>query len=228
MTNRKNKGKQFKTSNNEASNKKENNFLKGGWKDMISIILSCVALIVSIFAYHNQSQYAEMEYEYKLEPEIDVTGAMSFEMQRQDDGVDITLNNDNFEIQVLQKNNLRRAYLIHANYKVEKLEMDEIEQTLNNDWENTFQFKEPDLEKNGVKYNYEFLYLEGLDQSSSLYLIYARYGKTENFCVQALSGVEIIELEKLNEDDDKYEGERELAKLYLDIWDMCQNYRHEL
>lgn len=228
MTNRKNKGKQFKTSNNEASNKKENNFFKGGWKDMISIILSCVALIVSIFAYHNQSQYAEMEYEYKLEPEIDVTGAMSFEMQKQDDGVDITLNNDNFEIQVLQKNNLRRAYLIHANYKVEKLEMDEIEQTLNNDWENTFQFKEPDLEKNGVKYNYEFLYLEGLDQSSSLYLIYARYGKTENFCVQALSGVEIIELEKLNEDDDKYEGEREFAKLYLDIWDMCQNYRHEL
>lgn len=195
---------------------------------MISIILSCVALIVSIFAYHNQSQYAEMEYEYKLEPEIDVTGAMSFEMQKQDDGVDITLNNDNFEIQLLQKNNLRRAYLIHANYKVEKLEMDEIEQTLNNDWENTFQFKEPDLEKNGVKYNYEFLYLEGLDQSSSLYLIYARYGKTENFCVQALSGVEIIELEKLNEDDDKYEGERELAKLYLDTWDMCQTYRHEL
>lgn len=228
MTNRNRSRKQTKISNRKIIHEKIKSFLKGEWKEMFSIILSCIALIVSIFSYRNQSQYAEMEYEYKLEPEIEITGGMSLTLQKQADGAEISLNNDSFEIQILQKNNLHRAYLIHADYSVEKLEMDEMEQTLENDWKNRFQFDEPDLERKGVKYNYEFLFLEGLDDSCELYLIYSRYGKTDNFGVYAVSGIEIIELEKLNADDEKYEGERELAKLYLEVWDECQKYRHEL
>ena len=67
-----------------------------------------------------------------------------------------------------------------------------------------------------------------MDGSSSLYLIYLKYENVTVCGVGAVTGVELIEFEKSYEDDKEYEGERELAKLYLEVWDECQKYRHEL
>lgn len=228
MTNRNQRIMQPKINNWKIICKKNKRFLKGRWKKRFSIMLSFIALIVSILTYSNQKQYAEMEYKYKLEPEIELSDDVRVTLQRPNDGTDMSLISGSFNIDVLQKNNLRRAYLIRSDYSVEKLEVNDMEQTLKNDWKDKFQLDNPDLEKNGMEYCYDFLFLEGLDGSSSLYLIYLKYENVTVCGVGAVTGVELIEFEKSYEDDKEYEGERELAKLYLEVWDECQKYRHEL
>lgn len=78
---------------------------------------------------------------------------------------------------------------------------------------------------NGVSYHYEFLFLEGIDNSYELYLLYTRFGRIESeFGFRKVSGVEILELEKAHMNEEDYAGEKELAKKYLEILEGCQKY----
>lgn len=193
--------------------------------NIVTILIASGALIVSILSYYNQSRYAQMEYEYKLDPEINVDGSMGFAIQALGNHeYDIALKHTPPVIQVLQKNNLQSAYLIHDNYEVEKLQLDELDDTLNTGWQKQIDLNTPNLIVNGVNYHYEFILLEGLDGSFELYLLYSRDGRTDRFGTYVVSGVEILELEKGHTDEADHEGEKELAKLYQEVLENCQKY----
>lgn len=196
------------------------------------VITAGAALVVSVVAFQNQSQYTELEYRYKLKPEIDMqNGNMDISVQKSTDGsTEIKSKVSGSKIKILQKNNLRSAYLIHDNYEVEKLELENVENELEANLNEQVEFNTPNMIINGVSYHYEFVLLEGLDDSYELFLIYLRSGKLEELeeleevGYKSVSGAEIIELEKAHMDEDDYAGERELAKKYLEILEECEKY----
>lgn len=191
--------------------------------DILSILVSGIALIISAFSFLNQYHYSELEYEYKIDPEIEVQGDMGMSIQLDEVGKYITLSDLENKIQIPQKNNLHSAYIIHSDYEIEKLEFNEEENTLETTEE--INFSEPNMIVNGVSYHYEFLFLEGLDDGYKLYLLYMRSGRVENeFGFYKLSGVEILELEKAHINEEDYAGEKELAKKYLEVLEGCQKY----
>lgn len=191
----------------------------------VASVVAVLALIVSIISLWMQVQYSQKEYEYKLDPEISVEGRMDFSIQvLENHEYDISLDPTPPVIQVLQKNNLQSAYLIHDNYEVEKLQLDEVDYTLNTGWQKQIDLNTPNLIVNGVNYHYEFILLEGLDGSFELYLLYSRDGRTDRFGTYVVSGVEILELEKGHMDEADHEGEKELAKLYQEVLANCQKY----
>ena len=191
--------------------------------ELATSVISVAALVVSILAFWNQSQYTELEYRYKLEPEIEVQGNMEMSMQLDEAGKNINLSDRGNKIQISQKNNLHSAYIIHSDYEMEKLEFNKEENTL--ETTEGVDFNEPNMIVNGVSYHYEFLFLEGLDGSYKLYLLYMRSGRVMNeFGFYKLSGVEILELEKAHIEQEDYAGEKELAKKYLEVLEECQKY----
>lgn len=146
--------------------------------------------------------------------------------QKYEDGSGkVTPNVSECKIQILQKNNLRSAYLIHDDYEVEELELDEIENMLEIELNEKIEFNKPSMIVNDISYHYEFLLLEGLDNSYKLVLIYVRSGKIEGeFGFDAISGIEILELEKMHMNEEDYEGEKIMAEKYLEILERCEKY----
>lgn len=191
--------------------------------ELATSIISITALIVSVLSLWNQNQYAELEYEYKIEPEIEVQGGMGMSMQLDEFGKYTTLNDYGNKIQIPQKNNLHSAYIIHSDYEIEKLELNEEENILETTEE--INFNEPNMIVNGVLYHYEFLLLEELNGNYELYLLYMRSGRVKDeFGFYKLSGVEILELEKSHMGEEDYAGEKELAKKYLEVLESCEKY----
>lgn len=194
--------------------------------DILSILVSGLALIISAVSLLSQYHYSELEYQYKIKPEIDMQGGMGVIVQKYEDGSGIvTPNVSECKIQVLQKNNLRTAYLIHDNYEVEEVELDNIENMLELELMEKIEFNKPSMVCNDIPYHYEFLLLEGIDDSYELFLIYLRSGKLGGeIAFDAVSGAEIIELEKSHIGEEDYEGEKELAKKYLEVLEECKKY----
>ena len=194
--------------------------------NLVNSIIAIMALAVSVLSLWNQSQYAQLEYQYKMKPQVDMQGKMGVTIQKYENGSGTaTPTVSECKIQVLQKNNLRSAYLIHDNYEVEELELDDIENMLEIELNEKIEFNKPSMMRNGISYHYEFLLLEGLDDSYELFLIYLRSGKVGGeFGFNAISGAEIIELEKAHMDNEDYAGERELAQKYLEILESCEKY----
>lgn len=99
-----------------------------------------------------------------------------------------------------------------------------MENTLETDWRSQVDMNTANFETNGVQYHYEFILLEGLDESIELYLLYSRSGETNEVGIRLVSGVEMVELEKAHSDDKKYAGERILADKYFELLQNCEKY----
>lgn len=191
-------------------------------------ILSLIAVIMSAIALY----YSDREYRYKLDPEIEVQGSMRMNLQRNEDGTEmIDMEVLGTEINILQKNNLQSAYLIHADNRVEKLKINGIENTIESELDKQIELGEPDFVVNNVAYSYKFLFVSGLDDSYQLFLLYIRDGE---FDIQSdeeayvgfrkVDSIEMWELEKAHVNDKNYEGERELAKRYMEVMEGCEKY----
>lgn len=169
----------------------------------------------------SQANYADLEYKYKFSQQIDVDGRLDVKLALD---IDLTLDILEPAFEIIQKNNLQKAYLIHSNYEVTELEIDDMENTLKTDWRRQVYMNTASLEANGVQYYYEFILMEGLDESIELYLLYSRSGETDVVGIGLVSGVEIVELEKAHSGDKKYVGERILADKYYELLQNCEKY----
>lgn len=192
---------------------------------IVSIVVSCFALVVSIASFFVERYYSNLEYNYKVDPEIDVDGGMGLSIVPEGSDKEVILNASELKIVITKKNNLQDAYRIDKDYCVTKLDLDEMEDVLETGWKDRADGTNPDMIVNGIKYNYEFLLLEGLDDDCELYLMYSRAGTTDDvFGANLVSEVEVMELEKGHTDDPSYDGERKLAEMYCNILESCEKY----
>lgn len=229
MTNGNRRIKQIKKSEKQGKSEiKEQKTVKKENKMIIAIetMISVFAAIIAFASLLVQRQYAELEYKYKLEPEIVLDGKMGVSVHRNEAGEsEYSASVGVFEVTILQKNNLQSAYLIHDDYVVEELQLEEIEGVLEADLNERVDFSEPSITVNGVSYHYEFLLLEGIDDSYELFVIYLRSKNTDGRIVyEALSGIEVLELEKAHADDESYAGERMIAEKYMEMLEECEKY----
>lgn len=130
----------------------------------IPILISFVALIVSVISAIYQSSYMSAEYEYKIDAKtvesslykIDVIGNKKY------------IKFDNFSIKIIEKNNLSKAYLINPNGIIKQLEIEDDYLKFNG---NEVISLEEKIEKDDNVYRYRFLLLKSLNGDYDLYLI---------------------------------------------------------
>lgn len=188
-----------------------------------SLVVSLMAIAISIIAMANQISYADKEYRYKLEPEIQPQASMKLQIQAKTNDYTTTADFDSFAIEVLQKNNLQAAYLIYSDNEVEKLELDDLEKTLEAEIEKSAKLDKPDIVEGGISYNYRFLYLKDMDGGYRLSLFYIKAQK-DKIIFNNVSEIEIWELEQGHPDDREYLGEKQMAAKYVEVLKGCEKY----
>lgn len=183
--------------------------------DILSVVISGLALLVSFIALHYSTQYAKLEYDYKVDPQIEITG--SPEIMRNPSGGSYPLAAmSEFYVSILEKNNLDRAYVIYAGNQVEALDLDDMEGTLAGKIKSGLD-TEPDIVAGEWEYRYFFLYLESLDGGSNLHLIYTK-SSPGNLVFNGISGIEVFGLaNEKHERAEDFEGERMMAREYVRI-----------
>lgn len=186
---------------------------------IITIVISITSLIVSIIAI----RYADKEYEYKLSPEVSVQADVKIKVDQVYDKIDKKIISERIKINIINKNNLEKAYLIYPNNVVKNLNVNEIENTLEENLNEDIRLENYDLELGGKFYQYRFLLLMGMDGSYELYLIYVKTGG-EELVINSVSGIEIWGLANSNNDNPEYEGERIMAEKYQKILEESYNY----
>lgn len=212
--------KQRKSTANERDEERGKQIMTG---NVISLFISAVALIVSIAAMAFNLYYSIKEYEYKLDPEVEVTGGFAIQIVQEEEQRKAEPFIEKLHIEILQKNNLQAAYVIHPDNTVDKLEIDNIEEMLTSELSKSLKMNRTDLVFNDISYQYEFLYLKGLDDTSELYLIYTK-SNGEVFNFNGVSGIEIWGLANSHSNDPDFEGEKMMAAQYEQIIKDSEKY----
>ncbi len=168
-----------------------------------SLMVSILALIFSAFSVY----YSQKEYKYKLDPRFETRSGIM--VKRNNDG-SAKYGSSGFSIELLEENNLKSAYIIHANNIAEKksIEDDTIHVNLNK--------MEYDLIVGDINYQYKFLLLNSLDDSSELYLIFFKSVGGE-IQVGEAANTDIWSYLNGNISNSYYEGERQMAEHYLKV-----------
>lgn len=187
---------------------------------VISILISVISLIIAIVAL----RYNGKEYEYKLDPEVTALTKFKIKAYQVDDTIEKQLSSDEIKIEILNKNNLEKAYLIYPNNVVEKLNINDIENTIEKNLNKDIKFDSYDLDLGNRFYQYRFLFLTGIDDSYELYLIYTKTDGEKNISFNCVSGIEIWGFANSNNGNPEYEGERIMAKQYQKILKESSNY----
>lgn len=130
---------------------------------------------------------------------------------------------DGIRIEIQEKNNLERAYLIYPDNEVEKLNINEVDAVLEEELNENIKLKKYDFQYGEQRYQYRFLYLIGLDGNTELSLIYIKSGKDE-MVFNGVSGIEIWGLANSHPDDPDFEGEKMMAAQYEQIIKDSEKY----
>ncbi|MCR1953105.1 hypothetical protein NSA50_19100 [Clostridium sp. DSM 100503] len=165
----------------------------------------------------------DKEYKYKLSPEVTVAAKIKVKAYEVDGNAEKEVYSEGVKIEILNKNNLEKAYLIYPNNVVKKLNVNEVENTLEENFNKDIELEKYNLEVGGRSYQYVFLLLMGMDGSYDLYLIYVKTGGDE-IVINSVSGIEIWGFENSNKDNPEYEGERIMAEQYRKILEESSNY----
>lgn len=192
--------------------------------NVIAIVISGLALLVSSLSLAATIYYSNKEYRYKLEPEITADTEIGVQAYHTGDNIrSFDVYSDGITIRVLAKNNLSKAYLIHPDFTVKELEIDDVENVLKQELDNSFKVGEYDLKTEEASYQYCFVVLMGLDGSYSLTLIYTKWDG-EEFVFDGISDIEVLGLANSNMEDPRYEGEKIMAQRYKMILQESENY----
>lgn len=193
----------------------------------ISILVSVFALVVSIGAANDSKHFSEMEYFYKIDPQIVLSGTMEI----QKGSVDEKLPNVGISeiiLSVTEKNNLDQAHIIYADERVEKLELENLENILEDKIQPGLEAK-PDMTIGIYKYKYFFVYLQSLDGGGNLHLLYVKTFPASSDVMgidfRCVSGIEVYGLGKgTHENPEEYEGELRMAQEYARIIKELPNF----
>lgn len=194
--------------------------------EIVSILISAIALLVSIFAFALSTYYANKEYTYKIDPQIE--GAVRIAVQKNSAEYGDFEVGTEFELSITAKNNLDRAYIVYANDHVEELELDDMENILKGKTESGLTTT-PDIEVGKYEYRYYFIYLESLDDHGELYLIYTKNHPgsqgEQQVMFNAISGIEVYGLEnESHENVEEYAGEKIMAEKYVKLLSELPKY----
>lgn len=192
--------------------------------EVLPIIISCFALAVSGIALYVNYYFNHKEYEYKIDPEVDVIGRIGLQGSQNGTGYSEESFLEDMQIHILQKHNLQEAYLISPDNTVEKLEIDDMEERLLSKFSQELKMNKADLVFGDLTYQYVFLLLKGLDDTSESYLVYAK-SKGEVFEFQAASGIEIWGLANSHPDNPEFAGEKAMAVQYENLLKASEKYR---
>lgn len=188
---------------------------------LVSLIIAALSVGVAIISIVAGRHAFNREYEYNFDPEVEIMTGIGVLAQEVNGDKVVKSGIDNVSFQILVSNNLNKAYLINSDYSITEIE---ISDEKGNPSEN-IPFGEPDLTINDKNYYYKFVLLEGLDDTYTLTLVYSKYTSNDRLMEsKALTGIEVLELEKGHEDDPDYEGERVLAQKYAEMVGYCQKY----
>lgn len=189
----------------------------------ISLLISAVALVVSIASVIFNLYYANKEYEYKMDSEVEVTGKIGLQVHQSGTGYNEETFLEDMQVRILQKNNLQNAYLIYPNNIVEELVIDDMEERLLSEFHEELKVNKADLAFGDTTYQYVFLLLKGLDDTTELYLVYAK-SNSEIFNFQSVSGIEIWGLANSHPDEPGFKGEKVMAAQYEKIMKDSEKY----
>lgn len=202
----------------EENEKKEREF---SMSEIISAVVAGISLIISMIAL----SFAQKEYEYKLDPEITSVANVKIETYKKSDStIEKKVSSEEFKINILNKHNLEKVYLIYPNNIVEKLDINDAEKTIEKKLSEDIKLDNYDLNIGGWLYQYRFLFITGIDDSYELYLIYFKTDGKKEIVFNGISGIEIWGLENSNKDNPEFEGERIMAKQYQKILKESSNY----
>lgn len=192
--------------------------------EVLPIIISCFALVVSVIALYVNYYFNHKEYEYKIDPEVEVIGRIGLQVSQNGTGYSEESFLEDMQIHILQKHNLQEVYLISPDNTVEKLEIDDMEERLLSKFSQELKMNKADLVFGDLTYQYVFLLLKGLDDTSELYLVYAK-SNGEVFEFQAASGIEIWGLANSHPDNPEFAGEKAMAAQYENLLKASEKYR---
>ena len=214
-----NKQKKKTTSKNSGIREEGRGRMGGSISTYVSILGAVVSVVSTIFTIY----FSNKEYKYKLDPEVTAATEIGAEAYEIGGKYVSHVYSDGIKIQILNKNNLEKAYLVYSDNRVERLNINEVEDVLETKLNEYIKMNKYDLQIGEISYQYCFLYLEGLDGGNELTLIYAKSGDGE-FKFDEATGIKVWGLANSNKDDPKYEGERIMAEQYLKIMEESAAY----
>ena len=86
---------------------------------IISVVVSVMALVISIIGLSYSVFYEQKEYEYKREPELEMSWVPVF--QKSAESVNLDIGIQEIWVHIVDENNLDEVYLIRADRRVSKL-----------------------------------------------------------------------------------------------------------
>lgn len=188
---------------------------------IIPIVVSIISLCIAIYMAYIQYHYADIEYEYKVDPKLKVGFIPTVKFDYKD-GIRINeFTAKNIDIEIAEKNNLRKVFLINSKNEVKDIGgIPGIEENLKK--QITINSEDFDIEINGHKYKYWFLVFQSLDDDIDIHLIYTKskaFAPDEQgiHIFDSREYIGILEFDKGHENDAEYEGERIIAKQYKEI-----------
>lgn len=193
------------------------------YANVIALIISGLALLVSSLSLAATIYFSNKEYEYKVKPVVTTTTRITIEAYEKEGKRSSDIYSSGINIELLDKNNLAKAYLIYADNRIEKLNVNEERGTLEEKLNECIKTDKYNLKIDNRTYQYWFLFLVGLDGSSDMTLIYTKSDGNE-FTFDGVSGVEVWGMANSNLDNLQYEGERIMAEQYLKILEESADY----
>ncbi len=188
---------------------------------IIPIVISLVSLGIAIYMAYVQYNYADIEYEYKVDAKLKVGFIPTVKSDFKDGSRLNEFTAKNIDIEIAEKNNLRKVFLINSKNEVKDIGgIPGIEENLKK--QITINSEDYDIEINGYKYKYWFLVFQSLDDDIDIHLIYTKskaFAPDEQgiHIFDSREYIGILEFDKGHENDAEYEGERIIAKQYKEI-----------
>lgn len=218
-----------KTQPKGSKSKKENSMV---WT-ILPIIISLLALGISIYMALLQYHYSQAEYEYKRNPTFNIS-LHGFGLKREIvDGEVITFPfMQGFAVDIDSMNNFGHLYIIAPDYSTEEIWSREsfkteakeelVEKGVFDYFNQAYADGSPDMKIGDNWYFYRFFVFKNQDNE---YDIQGAYFKAQPMRGSELSGmtflpftdVDQLEFEKAHLDDENYEGERRIAAQYREI-----------
>ena len=222
MTNRnRNRGKNKVTDRKVEMKEREEKVLP--IISIISVVVSVMALVISIIGLSYSVFYEQKEYEYKREPELEMSWVPVF--QKSAESVNLDIGIQEIWVHIVDENNLDEVYLIRADRRVSKLTVEKKDLCIQlaTNMKEYFSENSPDLITSTHQYHYQYIVLKNLDGSTRLYLEYVKNnGNMAEF--QVVSEIEIYGLKNGHADDPVYEGEKVMAEQYEEITEYLKKY----
>ena len=190
---------------------------------IISVVVSVMALVISIIGLSYSVFYEQKEYEYKREPELEMSWVPVF--QKSAESVNLDIGIQEIWVHIVDENNLDEVYLIRADRRVSKLTVEKKDLCIQlaTNMKEYFSENSPDLITSTHQYHYQYIILKNLDGSTRLYLVYVKNnGNMAEF--QVVSEIEIYGLKNGHADDPVYEGEKMMAEQYEEITEYLKKY----